>query len=80
MTFWTNGHFYSPFTAWAADYSCEQVDVLLSGEAVSLYQELAAHPPSVAQAGSITVRRFKVPHLRHGHPPRISSGQKVRCP
>ena len=51
MTLGTGGHFYSSFTALAADYSCEQVDVLLGGEAVNLHQELAAQYPSDAQAG-----------------------------
>jgi len=35
MTLWTGGHFFSSFTASAVDYSCEQVDVLLCGEAVN---------------------------------------------
>ena len=69
MTLWTGGHFYPPFTALAVDYSCEQVDVLLGGEGVNLHQELAAQSPSVAQAGSTTVRRFKVPLLHHALPP-----------
>jgi hypothetical protein len=46
MTLWTNGHFYFPFTALAVDCSCEQVDVLLSGEAVNLRK---SYPPNLLQ-------------------------------
>jgi len=34
MTLWTGGHFFSSFAALAAYYICEQVDVLIGGEAV----------------------------------------------
>ena len=59
MTLRTDGHFYSPCHRIGGAHICEQVDVLLGGEAVNLHQELPAQSPSVAQAGSTTVRRFK---------------------
>ncbi len=67
MTLWTGGHFYSSFTALAA-HICEQVDVLLGGDAVNFHQELPAQSPLSCRAGSTTVRRFKVPLLQHALP------------
>jgi hypothetical protein len=51
MTLWTGGHFCSPFTALAVDYSCEQVDVLLGGEAVNLHKSYSPNPLQLLDQG-----------------------------